>query len=297
MINAIPIIIIIVEIIAAIIIIPIAMISNVSGRPLDSRIAFWEYASFFGAVTVIVGIVIEVFEITEKAFIKYPSLESKFNSVRLKSAKEFFLKWEFVIEAVGFIVVIAGLVVELGGSFMAFRLSNERDKQSQLEIEELKNENIERQRDIVLAGHGRWAAIHPETISKELDGKPKMPVVLLYLKDDGEAWMAAAYIGIGLEKAGWKFEIRELAESDVPYQGTIFGQTNAPLSVRASTGPTGAGFIIKSRPADSGFLIKTDNPMGALNWALNKGGFWLGGGTYDQTMPENVIKIILVQKM
>ena len=110
----------------------IITISKASAWPLDSRIDFWEYASFVGALIVIIGIAIECFELAEKWIEKWgkekPQLkEQLFNSACVKSAVAFAKKWEIEIETVGFVIVIVGLIIELGGSITAFRLSNQRD--------------------------------------------------------------------------------------------------------------------------------------------------------------------------
>ena len=185
------------------------MLSNAS-----SLILFFSLLGYFGAVMVIIGVVLEAAELIvkwggKKKFRKWVGdvfLKSRRRKVVwcVKHIKPRILPYE----TLGFVLLFFGLAIELIGSGTAERIQSRENASLEatnmlisLRVEELRESNDE------LESKMHWRKITPEQIKDFIfltEKLPKFPVKIMVQYGNNEAFQFASQIRLMLDAAGYK---------------------------------------------------------------------------------------------
>jgi hypothetical protein len=139
----------------------------------------------------------------------------------------------------------------------------------------------------------RFETLNTDEFRKQLHGKPKARVELLFQKDDVDSYMFARAIKSCLDAEGWPTSTRPIREEDLKDSQI---DKEAPTSVRAGVNLGGIAYVAKKHaPSDD------NDPVNVLLRALTSARTFPGttvtsgafGGTYDPAFPDDLIRIIV----
>lgn len=171
-------------------------------------------------------------------------------------------------------------------SFERYKLSankeiseaNARAAEAELETEQLREQMAYRR-------------LNGDAFVKALEDVPKLPVEIMYLRDDSESMEFAQQIAISLEKAGWKVLIRE------PIPQPPRSDPQLPTAMTVGGQPTGVTVVANAADADKRDIdfsvtdlanpqnIVVFSPYGALQRAFLIGLGKVSGSVGGKTAP------------
>jgi hypothetical protein len=165
--------------------------------------------------------------------------------------------------------------------------ANARAKEAELKAERLRQQVRQRH-------------LNGEQFLKILEGKPKAPVEILFMKDDGEAFQLALEIRDWLKRASWEVEEpRPIVDSDLAPRLAA----NHPSTMAAGGQPQGVSLFlrvtsnaeidreIERNPLDPNAPL--DTPRKALSRALLDSLGTLSGGMSGEVGRPGVLRVIV----
>jgi hypothetical protein len=195
----------------------------------------------------------------------------------------------FIIADLG---IAAGVYLEIHFGRKAASVAAELQQRSDLRIAELNNETA-RLRKQISPRH-----LNSEAFIKALEGKPKLPVEIWFLKDDGEAFNLALQIRDCLRLAKW--EARE--PSPIPLS-SVPELARLPAAMAAGGQPSGVSLVahwltreevdaLGSGPFEKPMAIPT--PFVVLHKALFASlGALAGSGGHSSALSEGLLRIVV----
>ena len=166
---------------------------------------------------------------------------------------------------------------------------NTRAKEAELELAQIRQRMAPRN-------------IKGEQFLKALEGKPKAPVEILFVRDDGEAFSLSLQIRDWLRQASWLVEEpRPITPDDVSSRLV----QNHPLAMAAGGQPQGVSLFLRAEsqadfdrenddPFDSHAPVNT--PRKALSRALLGSLGTISGGMSDENGRPGVLRVIVGPK-
>ena len=143
-----------------------------------------------------------------------------------------------------------------------------------------------------------------DAFQKELEGKPKAPVVIWYLPDSSDGYWFASRLHLALNAAKWQvawpIAIPELDEKNVeevaPSSGVLLSILRGmPRAVNAGAQPNGVTVVGDKAAAD----IKDNTPFSALFNALAKSttfGMYGSGASQFMPVPSGTLRVVIAAK-
>lgn len=147
--------------------------------------------------------------------------------------------------------------------------------------------------------------INIETFKKELEGKPKAPVVIWYLPDSSDGYWFATRLLSALVSAGWQVAWpTAIPDFDEQFVGSLFPNDanliallrGQPRAVNAGGQPSGVTVVGDSIKGD---FMKEDTPFRALFNALSKStnfGMYGSGGSQFMPVPKGTLRVVVAAK-
>lgn len=194
---------------------------------------------------------------------------------------------------IGLIVeyIVIGRAVIAGGE--AQRLSDEKIAESNARAKEAELQTVR------LGKKVGPRQIPVEEFAKSLEGKPQLPVEVMYLKDDGEAFQLALQICDGLRLAKWKTWDPIAIPADLP----AYKDRPAPMGVGGQ--PTGVSVVAHRLTVEDltalferPFELEGSTAFLTLHGALLKvldGPFGMAAG-HANPPPEGKLRIVIGSK-
>ena len=122
-----------------------------------------------------------------------------------------------------------------------------------------------------------------------LKGRPKGVVILMYPKEDVEAWSLASAIGGALDRVGWEHA------PPIPIDENVGDPkySNLPGVIRAGGGIYGV--TVKSNKMTPEGPLNVNDPLTLFLVALREGGITSSEGV-DRSLPDNTFRVIVSPK-
>jgi len=207
--------------------------------------------------------------------------------------------WATLIYDVANIALIAGLVIGAIATVLIVWMGNVKETYLKKDLAEtteraakaneraanLENEAAQAKLELErLKKHLAPRKLDRKAFLKELEGKSKAPVQILFLKDDPDSLNFAQDIEQALGAAGWSVVSRDV----IPTPDGVKTRLDIPTTMSVGGQPTGVTVVTNEEDWEGEIKAPRDALYRAFSQAMGR-----GAGSVHMTCPRGILRIII----